>query len=264
MSTGFRVFMVGDVVGDPGCRALFALLPDLRKRLRVGFVVANAENANDGKGLTGKQADTLFASGVDVVTSGNHIWQSPSARPLLQSDKRILRPHNYPQGVAGTGLYVGSVGDIGIAVLNLQGRQGMYTIDCPFDTAASALRGLIPRASVALVDFHAESTEEKEALGLFLDGKVTAVAGTHTHVQTADERILPGGTAYVTDLGMTGPVDSVIGVDPREAVRRHLTQLPLKLPVIDAPGAVRGAVIEADPDSGRALSIERVDVAASV
>lgn len=260
MSDLVKVLMIGDVVGEPGIKALFAGLGELRHRLGADLVVANGENAAGGFGITLEETRRLLELGVDVITSGNHVWEKKGATELLESEPRLLRPANYPSGAPGRGFAYAEAGDAVWAVINLQGRVGLYPIDCPFKTA-DALLAEIARdrpGAIVLVDFHAESNEEKEALALYLDGRVTAVAGTHTHVQTADERLLPGGTGYITDLGMTGPEDSVIGVKTEICIRRSLTQIPIKMETAEGRAAIQGVLFSVDPQSHRCVKVERI------
>ncbi len=252
-----RALLLGDVIGVSGLEALKRRLPALRAETGARLVVVNGENAAGGFGLSVESAEAILACGVDVITSGNHVWQKRDFWPLLEKDPRILRPANYPPGCPGEGLWTGDTGGFPWAVLNLQGREQMYPIDCPFRKADEILAALAPER-IVLVDFHAETTEEKEALGLYLDGRVSCVVGTHTHVQTADERILPKGTAYMTDLGMTGPPDSIIGMKTDICVRRSLTQVPYKMEVAEGPSEVRGLLVEVDPGSRRAVSVKRI------
>jgi 2',3'-cyclic-nucleotide 2'-phosphodiesterase len=254
----FRVLLLGDVVGKPGCRALFACLPSLSRELAADMVVANAENAADGFGLTPEIAQGLFAAGVTVITSGNHIWQKREILPALDADGRILRPENYPQGVAGTGHWTGVVKDVSVFVLNLEGRVNLSPLRCPFVTGRALVRQMRSKAKVGIVDFHADCPQEKEALAIYLDGEISVLVGTHTHVPTADERVLPKGTAYITDLGMTGPVDSVIGMKKEIAVRRSINQMPLRNEVAETPAEIMGALVDVDARTGKALRIERV------
>ncbi len=251
-----RVLMIGDVVGKLGRQVLAQVVPELRRQHSLDLVIANGENAAGGKGLTPDTAQEILAAGVDVITSGNHIWQHREIYPLLDGDWPILRPLNYPEGAPGKGLWCRD----GVAVLNLQGRVFMpHQIDCPFRTADRALARL-GDARVVVVDIHAEATSEKVALAWYLDGRVSAVLGTHTHVPTADARLLPGGTAYVSDVGMTGARDSVIGVEVQPVVQHFLYQVPARLPAVDRGPAVLNAVlVEIDAASGRALAIRRLD-----
>lgn len=222
------------------------------------MVIANGENASEGLGITPEAAEGLFKSGIDLITSGNHIWQRREIIPLLEKDKRILRPENYPTGVPGSGVSLITKKEIPIAVINLQGRVNMYSIRCPFRVGEALLRQLGKKTRVIVVDFHAELPEEKEALGLYLDGKISALVGTHTHVQTADEKILPRGTAYITDTGMTGPAGGVIGMKRDISINRSLMQIPYKMEVEDSAAVVMGVLLTIAVDSGKALSIERI------
>lgn len=260
MAQTVKVLMIGDVIGEPGMKALFAGLGELRRRLGADLVVVNGENANGGFGITTDECERLFALGIDVVTSGNHVWEKKGATELLNSEPRLLRPANYPEGAPGRGLAQVEVKGQVYAVLNLQGREGLYPIDCPFRTSEALLSKLKEDqpGAIVVVDIHAESNEEKEALGFWLDGKVSALAGTHTHVQTADERILPKGTGYLTDLGMTGPLESVIGVKTEICLRRSLTQMPIKMETAEGAAAIHGALFEIDPGSKRCLKVERI------
>jgi 2',3'-cyclic-nucleotide 2'-phosphodiesterase len=256
-----RVLMIGDVIGKPGRLALEALLPPLREERGLDFVTANGENLAGGMGLTASTADALFAHGVDVITSGNHIWDKREIYPFLEQSERVLRPLNYGTHDVpgrGWGIYQGLDGT-DLAVINLQGRTYMQPIENPFldadrllDESAQAL------PPVRLVDFHCELTSEKNALGIYLDGRVSAVVGTHTHIVTGDERILIRGTAYLTDLGMTGPIDSVIGFNPATVLPRFINALPTRFEVAEGPVVLNAAQIDVDPATGRALAIERI------
>ncbi len=256
----FTALILGDVVGASGCRALFLLLPGLIKAEGADLVVVNGENAADGFGIDPETLEKFYTAGADVVTSGNHIWQKREIFPLLDSRDTLLRPHNYPPGAPGHGFCVVEKRGRKAAVLNLQGRVAMTNLLCPLRTGAEALRRLRGESRIILVDFHAEDPEEKEALAQYLDGEASVVFGTHTHVQTADERILPGGTAFITDIGMTGPRDSVIGFRWDTAVQRSLTQMPLKMEVSDAPADIQGIRVEIDGETGKARSIRRIKV----
>ena len=261
-----RLLFFGDVVGRPGRRALAALLPRLAAREEIDFVIANCENASAGKGIDPRSAEELHEAGVDVLTSGNHIWQNRDIIPYMRERGQLLRPLNFPPGIPGIGWTVQKArhSDTRVAVLNLIGRVFMAPVDCPFRAAEQALAEIGREARVVLVDMHAEATSEKVAMGRFLDGKVSVVIGSHTHIQTADETVLPGGTAYLTDAGMCGPEDSVLGVRTDRVVERFLTQMPVRFEVAGGPVLVQGAVIEVDATSGRALGVwrlrERVDV----
>ena len=221
-------------------------------------MIANGENATEGLGITPEAAEGLFKSGVDVITSGNHIWQRKEIIPMLERDNRILRPENYPSGVPGGGLSLITKKQVPIAVINLQGRVNMYSIRCPFKVGEGLVRQIGKKTKIIVVDFHAELPEEKEALALHLDGKISALVGTHTHVQTADEKILPGGTAYITDVGMSGPVDGVIGMKRDISIKRSLMQIPYKMEVEESAAVVMGVLLTVAVGSGKALSIERI------
>ncbi len=252
-----RVLMLGDVSGSAGMGALFLGLSSFVREKNIDIVVANGENAAGGFGISEADFHKFRAMGIDVITSGNHIWQKDDILPVLDREDTILRPVNYPEPCSGRGWTVKKKGNLEYAVINAQGRMLMSPIDDPFKRVSEALREIGRNIKVILVDFHAESTEEKEAMAFFLDGKVSAVVGTHTHVQTADERILPKGTAYITDLGITGVIDGVIGSSPAKSIERQLTQLPIKSEVAEGEGHMQGAVIEIDTATGKAVSIER-------
>ncbi len=248
------VLVIGDVIGRPGRRVVAKLLPGIIRDYGVDLVVANAENIAGGIGVTSATAQELLKAGVDVLTSGNHVWAEKEIIPHLGGDLPLLRPLNYPPGVPGGGyLVVGRV-----MVVNLIGRTFMGNFDCPFRAMDKLLTELEDKPSVIIVDFHAEATSEKTALGRYLDGRVSAVLGTHTHVGTNDVRLLPRGTAYVTDIGMTGPVDSIIGDDIEAVTRRFLTMMPHRLSVGKGKVALSAVLVRVDEASGRALSIERV------
>ena len=253
--------MIGDVIGKPGRLAVEQLLPGLRAERGVEFVTANGENLAGGMGLTLTTAEALFEAGVDVITSGNHIWDKREIYPALEREERILRPLNYGTNDVpgrGWGIYHSRDGTE-LAVVNLQGRTYMLPIDNPFTDADRLLdESSEPLPPIRLVDFHCEITSEKNALGLYLDGRVSAVVGTHTHVVTGDERILPKGTAYQSDLGMTGPLWSIIGFDPKTVLPRFVNALPTRFEVGQGPVVFNAAQIDLDPATGRALAIERV------
>jgi len=250
--------LLGDVCGQPGSRALFLGLHSLVKDYRADMVVVNGENAANGFGLNASLMEQFFSLGVAVITSGNHIWQQEDIRLLLDSEKRLLRPANYPPQAPGHGSVVVDVRNHKVGVLNLQGRQSMPSIDCPFRIGLEQVNRLRKQTNLILVDFHAESSEEKEALGLYLDGKVSAVVGTHTHVQTSDEKLLPQKTAYITDLGLCGPSESVIGSDPKISIAKQLTQMPMRSEISDTAPLLQGVCVTLDTSTGQALSIERI------
>jgi len=251
-----RVLMIGDIVGKLGRRTVAALLPQIRQSHDVGFVIANGENTAGGRGLTPKLANELFEMGIDVITSGNHIWEKRELYPTLDSEERIIRPLNYPEGAPGTGIFQRD----GIAVINVMGRTFMGAhLDCPFRAMDRALEQ-VRDSSVIIVDLHAEATSEKVGMGYYLDGRVSAVVGTHTHIPTADTRLLPEGTAYVSDVGMVGALHSVLGMETKPVLERFLTQLPNRFdPVESGPAYFNAVLIEIDPQTGRGLSIERLD-----
>lgn len=260
MGAAVKALMIGDVVGEPGMKALFAGLGELVRRLGAAIVVVNGENASAGFGITKEETDKLFSLGVHVITSGNHVWEKKGAAELLDAEPQLLRPANYPEGAPGRGMALLEAGGASWAVINLQGRESLYAIDCPFRSADALLRRVEAEApgSIVLVDCHAESNEEKEALGLYLDGRVSAFVGTHTHVQTADERILPKGTGYLTDMGMTGPDDSVIGVSTEICLRRNLSQMPIKMETAAGRASIHGVLFTIDTASRACLAVERV------
>src|SRR5215471_2279301 len=256
-----RVLMIGDLIGKPGRVAIEQTLPGLREERGIDFVTANGENVAGGMGLTASTADALLGAGVDVITSGNHIWDKREIYPYLEANDRVLRPLNYgTHEVPGRGWGVYSALDgTDITVINLQGRTYMQQIENPFTDADRLLdESSEPLPPVRLVDFHCELTSEKNALGLYLDGRVSLVAGTHTHIVTGDERILPGGTAYLTDIGMTGPVWSVIGFDPKTVLPRFINALPTRFEVGSGPVIFNAVQVDVDPATGRALQVERV------
>ena len=258
-----RILFIGDIFGRPGRELARRAIGALRKYHGVELVVANVENAAAGFGVTRDLAESLLDDGVDVMTSGNHIWDKKEALDYIQLEPRLLRPANLPAGVPGRGVHIARAAGEPVAVVNLMGRVFMTPIDDPFAVVNRELTALAGEARVVLVDFHAEATSEKLAMGWYLDGRVTAVVGTHTHVQTADQRLLPGGTAYITDAGMTGPHDSIIGIETGVALGRFLTGLPARFEAATANPRFNGVVIDADPATGRARAIERLDLTAS-
>ncbi|MDR3337889.1 MAG: YmdB family metallophosphoesterase [Treponema sp.] len=256
----FKAIMIGDVVGEGGLTALESGLTALIQKTAADFVVVNGENAAEGFGMTERELKRILDAGADVITTGNHIWEKRDFWPFLDKEERLLRPANYPGGTAGHGWFQTKKNNVSWGVVNLQGREFMTPIDCPFksfDTIADKLDG-----ALILVDFHAESTREKEALAYYLDGRISVMAGTHTHVQTGDERILPQGAAYITDLGMTGVTGGIIGMDPKICLDRARTQVLYRMEVMKpAPGEVpliKGIAVEIDGDTGKALSITRL------
>jgi metallophosphoesterase (TIGR00282 family) len=259
-----RVLCLGDVNGKAGRRLVQTHLPRLIAERQIDFSIANVENAADGFGITPDLTEELLACGLDCLTSGNHIWDKQEILDYLPGQPRLLRPLNYPDGAPGSGLFIGeSPAGVPVAVVNLMGRVFMPPCDDPFRAADAVLRTLEGRARVIVVDMHAEATSEKAAMGWHLDGRVSAVLGTHTHVQTADEIVLPGGTAYITDLGMTGPYDSVIGIEKGLALRKFLTGMPVRFSTAKRDPRLCGVVLEVDPETGRAGAIERIQMRAS-
>jgi metallophosphoesterase (TIGR00282 family) len=251
-----RILFLGDIVGRPGRRSVCSRLPELRREYEVDLVLANAENASGGLGLNQKNARQLHRAGLEVLTSGNHIWRYKEILPFLEETDWLLRPLNYPPRVPGKGYTVVQSAGIRVAVLNLQGRVFMEPLDCPFRTADVALREMQEQnPEVILVDFHAEATSEKQALRHYLEGRVTALLGTHTHVQTSDACIGRKGTAYITDLGMCGPRDSVIGMDPDPVVRGFKMQLPQRWEVAAGETILNGALLDIDTESGRCEAV---------
>jgi hypothetical protein len=254
-----NLLFVGDVVGEPGRHALRQLLPKLRQRLNVDIVVANGENSAGGAGITVNTANELLNAGVDVITSGDHLWDQKEVTMLLQTEPRFVRPFNYPPGTIGQGSVVWrSEGKPAVAVLNLQGRTFMPPLENPFLAAKTEVPRLRQMTKIIFVDMHAEATSEKIAIARMLDGQVTAVVGTHTHVQTADEQIFPGGTAYLTDAGFTGPHESVLGREIEPVIERFCANTPQRFGVASGRILLQGALIEIDPQTGRSLSIRRV------
>ena len=256
-----KILFIGDIIGEPGRKMVKQALPDLLRTHVPDLIIANGENAAGGFGLTPAIADELFALGIHVLTSGNHVWDKKEIEPYLAKQERLIRPANYPEGTAGFGSTVVPTDGAGkIAVLNLEGRVFMSNLEDPFRVAEREIERLRKEAKVVIIDFHAEATSEKAALAWHLDGKASAVLGTHTHVQTADERILPGGTAFMTDVGMTGPSDSVIGVRKEDAINRFLTQRPHKFEIPKGPVHLDAVVLDVDQKSGKARSIIRVKI----
>jgi hypothetical protein len=254
-----RILCIGDVVGKPGRKVVRELLPGLVDRLGLDLVIANAENAAGGVGLTSETARELLASPVDLLTSGNHIWKYREINAFLEKEPQLIRPLNYPDGAPGRGVaLIERTGHPTVGVVNLVGRIFMDPVPCPFDAAEQAVAELSSRAPVILVEIHAEATSEKRALGHLLDGRVSAVYGTHTHVATADEEILAGGTGYISDIGMTGPHDSVIGMKKQEMIQRMRTLRPVSFEVARGDLRLCGVVFDIDPGSGKTRSVERV------
>lgn len=255
-----NVLVIGDVVGLPGRRAVASHLASLRARYRLDLVIANVENIADGAGVTPETASALFACGVDVLTNGNHAWDKREALDYIAREPRLLRPHNYPEGTPGSGwIVVAAANGHKVGVLNLMGNVFMHPhLDCPFLCADRVLAHKPADVRVVLVDFHAEATSEKAALGWYLDGRVSAVVGTHTHIPTADERVLPRGTGYITDIGMAGCYESVIGLDIQKSLRRFVHKLPERYDVAEGPGTLCAVRLDIDEHTGRCRAIERL------
>ncbi len=259
MSHTLNILFVGDIVGAPGLELAANLIPSYVKKHAVDLLIVNGENVTDGKGLAEEHAKKIFGLGVHVITTGNHVWDRWDSRKVLGSDRRILRPLNYPRDTGGNGFIVVDLGERGKAgVLNIQGRVFMTPIDDPFRTADWAISKIHEETKVIFVDFHADATAEKMAMGWHLDGKVTAVIGTHTHTPSADGRILPRGTAFQTDVGMTGPYDSVLGMRKEQAIKRLLTATPHKYEVAAHDVRLCAVYVQADAESGRALAMESI------
>ena len=254
-----KVLFIGDIVGKPGRKAVRYFLPRLRETLGLDFIVANGENSAGGSGITPATASEIFEAGVDVITCGDHLWDQREVVSLLNNEPRFVRPENYPEGTPGQGFCVQQIADLPpIGVLNLQGQTFMKPIENPFYAADAAVDELREQTPIILVDMHAETTSEKIAMGRFLDGRVSAVIGTHTHVQTADEHIFPGGTAFLCDAGCTGPQESILGREIEPIIQRFLTYQPQRFAVASKRVTLNGAVIDIDELSGKATSIERV------
>ena len=264
-----KLLFIGDIVGQPGRNAVKTLLPKLREQHALDFVIANGENSAGGSGITPKTAGEIFSAGVDVITTGDHLWDQKEVMELLRNEKRLLRPLNYPPGTPGQGSGVFQISNskspspapILIAVLNAQGRTFMPPLENPFLLALDEVKRLRQQTKIIFVDFHAEATSEKIAFARMLDGQVSAVVGTHTHVQTADEQIFPGGTAYLSDAGFTGPHESVLGREIEPVLKRFLTGMPQRFEVAKNRVLLQGAVIEIDDATGNAIKIQRVSEA---
>ncbi len=254
-----NILCVGDVVGSAGCAHLEKVLPAVRRRFAVDVCVVNGENSADGNGITRVSAERLFTCGADAITTGNHVFRRPEAYDLLDENNGVLRPANYPASAPGSGVFIVDKGRFRVAVINLLGLVYMDPLSCPFETLDALLAD--PALPVCrIVDFHAEATAEKKALGFYADGRVTAVLGTHTHVQTADEQILDGGTAFLSDIGMTGPIRSVLGIRPELAVSKMKDKLPVRFAVADGECTMNAVLLTVDPKTGKATGITRLDI----
>lgn len=253
-----RIMLVGDVVGRAGRRAFRKITPQLRLERKIDVVIVNGENVAGGKGFTRKALDELYAGGADVVTSGNHVWDKKDVFAFVDEEPFLVRPANYPEGTPGKGYCIFPFKAANIAVLNLSGRSFMPTLDCPFQKADEVLAEIEGRADIIVLDFHAETTSEKLAMGHYLDGRVGIVVGTHTHVQTADAQILPEGTAYITDLGMVGPHDSILGVRTDIVIQKFRTGMPVRFEMAEGAAEYAAVIVDIDPSLGCAEKIERI------
>ncbi|MBN1526562.1 MAG: TIGR00282 family metallophosphoesterase [Candidatus Omnitrophica bacterium] len=254
-----HILFIGDIVGEPGRRAVKELLPKICKKEAIDFVIANGENVAGGSGITPQLAKELFGYGIDVLTTGDHVWKRKEIVEAEEWDGRLLRPANYPRQTPGFGAtVVESKAGVSVAVIDLLGRVFMQAVECPFRVAKEEIERVKNKARVIVIDMHAEATSEKIALGWYLDGLVSAIIGTHTHVQTADEKILPGGTAFICDAGMTGPLDSVIGRKKEQVLTRFVTQMPARFEVADNDVQLHGVIVDVDDKTGKAYSIKRI------
>jgi len=253
-----RILMIGDIVGRPGRTIVREKLLYLKNKYEVDFVIANGENAAGGNGITEKIAQELFISGIDFLTMGNHVWDNKDVFNFIETENRMTRPANYPIA-PGKGYQIVQVGKGPmIGIINISGRTFMPPLDCPFKTADNIIQKISSVTNIILVDFHAEATSEKIAMGWYLDGRVTLVAGTHTHVQTADEKILTNGTAYITDVGMTGPINSVLGIEKEKVINKFVAQMPVRFEVAKGPAELNGILVDINELTGKALAIERI------
>lgn len=254
-----KILMIGDIVGRPGRNIVHNMLPQLRENLKIDFVIANGENSAGGNGITRDTADEILASGVDLITGGNHIWDKKDIIEWIDTEPRLIRPANYPPGTPGQGYTIVDLGGgINLAIINLCGRVFMPPMDCPFQKIDVLLKKLDNQADLIFVDFHAEATSEKMAFGYYVDGRVSAMVGTHTHIQTADARILPKGTAYISDVGMTGPYESVLGVRKELSIASIVTQIPQRFEVAKGYAQLNAVVIEFDTTTGKAKNIDNL------
>jgi metallophosphoesterase (TIGR00282 family) len=256
-----KILFIGDIVGKPGRNAVKALLPKITERYKIDFTIANGENAAGGFGITEDTAKELFSLGIQIITTGNHVWDKKESIPFLQKEDRVLRPLNYPEGVPGYGsAVISGPGGRQVGVINLSGRVYMGLMDDPFRAGLREVEKLREKTPVIVVDMHAEATSEKIAMGYYLDGKASAVIGTHTHVITADERILPKGTAFISDAGMTGPRDSIIGVNKDQVIERFLLQMPTRFEIPGGAAVFCGVIIDVDEETGLSKSITRLQL----
>lgn len=253
-----RLLVVGDVVGRLGRKAFARYTRELKEKYKIDLVIVNGENSAGGKGISRKSLDELYRAGADIVTSGNHVWDNREINGFIDDEPYLVRPANYPEGAQGKGWCIYPFKSANLAVVNMSGRTFMPDMDCPFQKIEEVLSEIGQEADIILLDFHAETTSEKMAMGFYLDGRVQAVVGTHTHIQTADERILPQGTAYITDLGMVGPWNSVLGVKPEIIIQKFTTCRPVRFDLAEGPAVYSAVVIDIDTNTKKAVSIERV------
>ena len=253
-----RLLVVGDVVGRLGRKAFARYTRELKEKYKSDLVIVNGENSAGGKGISRKSLDELYRAGADIVTSGNHVWDNREINGFIDDEPYLVRPANYPEGAQGKGWCIYPFKSANLAVVNMSGRTFMPDMDCPFQKIEEVLSEIGQEADIILLDFHAETTSEKMAMGFYLDGRVQAVVGTHTHIQTADERILPQGTAYITDLGMVGPWNSVLGVKPEIIIQKFTTCRPVRFDLAEGPAVYSAVVIDIDTNTKKAVSIERV------
>lgn len=256
-----NILFLGDIVGRPGRRAIKALLPRIQKEYQISFTIANAENAAGGRGLSREVARELFSMDIDVLTMGNHVWDNKDIFSFIDDEHRLIRPANYPGDCPGQGYHIYTAGfNVRVAVVNASGRVFLTPLDCPFTVTDSIIDDLQGKADIILVDFHAEATSEKVAFGYYFDGRVSAVLGTHTHIQTADEKVLPAGTAYISDLGMTGAYESVLGMKKEMVLEKFLTGRPVRLEVAKGTAQMQGVVLSFDENNFRVKKIERISL----
>lgn len=254
-----RILMIGDIVGRPGRKAVKEAVRNYRKKYQLDFCIANGENAAGGVGLTREIADELFANGIDFITMGNHTWDKKEIIQFIDHEPHLIRPANYPPGTPGKGHAIIRLNNgLKIGIINLSGRVFLPPLDCPFRMIDTLVKEISRETTVIIVDFHAEATSEKVAFGWYVDGRVSAVIGTHTHIQTSDERILPGGTGYITDVGMTGPRDSVLGVDKNLVLEKFLTQLPVRFEVAEGTAQLNALLLDVDENTGKTTKIQRI------
>lgn len=253
-----RILFIGDVVGSPGRDMITTYLPRLQKKYKAHVTIINGENAASGKGITAKIYRSFLEAGANAVTLGNHTWDNKEIFEFIEDAKYLVRPANFPDQTPGKGYCFLNINGIEVAIINLQGRTFLPPLDCPFKKVDELINEIQKRTNIIFVDFHAEATSEKQAMGWYLDGKVSAVVGTHTHVQTADNRILPNGTAYITDVGMTGPYDGILGVEREAVLKRFMTSLPVRFEVATGREQLSAVVVDVDQKTGKALKIERI------